>query len=251
MPGGRVQETVTHVRLNNLPLDESLTFDSLYEARRYVTGADNTKGTPYNGQIISVNNICGSGNICGTFKLENKSTTASTSITFNNGKFRLTLIEIKRLDTGDIITPQDFVITKVSNKYWLLVFRQSIMDSAGNVLGASKSAFTSLDDVLLINDDFEFSMLGLVDIFRNNDAKLVAKYFADGSESVSNTYDKLIAANELITSVSNPSTMITTNGGVMSISGTTINHNGTSGSTNRVSEVYLDITDYLSGSVVK
>ena len=253
MPG-KIQTPVTNVRLNNVPLDESLTFDSLLDARKYAAGLDNTKGTPYNGQIISVNNICGSTNVCGTFKLESNNSGASSGIIF--GHFKLVLLEAKRLDTGDVVTQENLIIIKCNTRYWLLVLRQIIKNSNGVLLLDANSAIKSSDDVLLKNDDFNYSILGLVDIFRSrSDMTIFAAYFNSGSYNGYENFHKIIDKNEIIgTQPINMYIMLSENaahGLSINNDNTLITYNGITTPSNNVAEVYIDITDYLAGSVVK
>ena len=49
-----IQTPSGFIRLNDKPLDLSLTFDSIIDAKKYVAGIDLEHGTPYDGQIIFV-----------------------------------------------------------------------------------------------------------------------------------------------------------------------------------------------------
>lgn len=261
---GQIQMPSSYVRLTNQPLDISLTFDSLLDARKYAAGIDNTKGTPYNSQIISVSNICGDRNIYGVFRLESSLPTPTI------GQFRIVLIEVGRLDTGESITPNNFIIQKDSDgKNWLLVFKQQVTDYAGNMLSDSFDYKMDNDiDLLLSNKNFAFSILGISDIFCNNSNKIVSKIIStsaiDGTTTVtdSSAYVMINEKNQSISQSNDGSYILYLqryrgNGSYAlfdSSSNTNVSY-GTGwglGNFYKASyEIYIDITDYLNRNGVK
>ena len=252
---GQLQMPANYIRLTNTPLDVSLTFNTLLEARKYVAGIDNTKGTPYNGQIISVNSICGTTNICGTFKVE-------SSLSYPGiGKFRLVLIEVKRLDNGLTITPSDFII----DGKWLTVFRQTIKYNNNNTVVESTM---DENDLLLCNREFAYSILSITDIFCNNDNKLdviIGKIPSDNHDAtwsrvVSNVV-ALYGKNESLISSNTVNYLFKIKNGVLtdasireeefSYNKKLNNWSSFSNEKNATIEVRLNIADYLGRDGVK
>ena len=244
---GQIQMPSSYVRLTNSPLDISLTFDTLAEAKKYAAGTDNAKGTPYDGQIISVNNIC-SNNICGTFKLE--SSNSSPRI----GEFRIVLLEIKRLDTGEIITPDNFIVYKDNNRYWLQVFNQLIKSNNGVFMSTMNSA-----DILLSNKQYAYSIIALSDLFCNSSGKISYKAMSMDNSTGASTN---LSSGEVGVLVSGVNTNIsdintyafTINNNVLVSSGTQISYDGNNASSfSNIGgiEIYIDITDYLARNGVK
>jgi hypothetical protein len=244
---GTVQMPVTYTRLNNQPLDISLTFDTLLEARKYVAGSDNTKGTPYNGQIISVNKIGGSDNICGTFKVESSVSDINNYVNYNNS--RLVLLEVKRLDTGTVITPANFITSIANGSTYLLVYEQINKTGLDYSLPALNTTETR-DDLLLCNKPCIYSILALSELFTDNDGNIdvILEYEkSSGATTVNKSYKRIISG------VNDNST--TSNDYLLSISGTNLLY-GTIKLNNDNSGVILtrirvEITDYLSRNGVK
>ena len=258
---GRIQIPSSYTRLNNEPLDISLTFNTLTEARKYAAGIDNTKGTPYNGQIISVNSICGRNDICGTFKLESSESDPTI------GKFRIILIEVKRLDTGEVITPENFIIYKESANSWLQVFKQTIKTNNGTFL--SESAMTSINDLLLSNRNLSYSSICISDIFCNNNSmvsyRVIKTNSSTGESSLLVSGETGVLLNNYNENINNITTygLLTNNTNniytllaKLQSSSEYISYNGNnqsefSDNSKGTIEVYINITDYLSRNGVK
>lgn len=167
---GLLQILNSFIRLNNKPLDLSLTFDTLLEAKKYVAGLDTSKGTPYNGQIISVNSMCGTKNISATFKVVNNTTSISG--------FRLILMDMYSKTNGAYYHDFNPVIKTLLNKdgverRHLLVYQH--IPSLGK--------FGSKDEILMNNKPYCYSLLSLLGLFYKNNSNVIegAVYYNDNN----------------------------------------------------------------------
>ena len=249
MSSGKLQMPASYIRLNNEPLDISYTFDSLLEAKKYVAGIDNTKGTPFRGQIISVHNIGDENKISSTFKLESAYSSSSEDTRANH--IRMTLVEAKRLDTGTIITPQNFVIKTFNNRKWLMIFHQNVKDFSGNVLAESKMAII---DTKLCDNIYSFSILSIADVFCNDNSTCTIKIVKTNNNGISGSSDKTDQTKDTILQItnkptlkSNPSCAFSYTGNKLTSSIGEISYDGTNDANlANATEVYLDITEYLA-----
>lgn len=256
---GQIQMPSSYVRLINKPLDISLTFDTLSDAKKYAAGTDNSKGTPYDGQIISVNKLANDNNLCGTFKLE----TTSLSINPTIDCYRIVLLEAKNLITGEVITPENFIINKSDSgvEDWLLVYKQTIRTNNNALI--AESALKSKSDILLCNKSFAYSLLCLTDIFCNRDGmieyKLAKINTSTGEASSINTdiVGALVSGkNENISGINTTAFYINQNNILTKSDAENLSYIGSTNqnafsTTNGTIEIYINITDYLSRDGVK
>ena len=144
---GITQTPVSFVRLDGEPLDSSLTFDTLSNAKDYIN-KESTKGAPYEGQIITVKSLCKCGDINITANLQIMNNKLYFINAFNNS-------------TGYKIDRNDLIIKEKYNKKYLLVF-DYIYPGTGNLYNAQ--------DVLLnCHNGNEYSILGLAALFVSHD----------------------------------------------------------------------------------
>lgn len=245
-------------RLNNSPLDISLTFEDLLRAKKYVAGLDTDKGTPYNGQIISVNQICGNKDITATFQIVNN--IENEPIT----NYRMRLIDVYRKDTMESLNNIDLIIKEFPHisspttmRKYLLMFSHS----------PNLGRFGSQKDIILSNNPYAFSILGLMSLFYSNDNTIRGLvYYIDKignikkstisqtvninkeGENISQEYDKYATLAQLCL-IDNDSGFLRWNSdsNVLAFKGGVV---VTGDSTypaeyKECIEIYIDITDYL------
>ena len=158
-----IQTPSGFIRLNDKPLDLSLTFDSIIDAKKYVAGIDLEHGTPYDGQIIFVK---ADSTFDSWIYIQFRITCTSSAYR----TFRLDPVSIYQKNKNqDIIQIDASDFYSVNNK--LLMFRQIVTSVSGTV--TDDCSPNNSDELFVCNRENLYSILALFPLYCNNSGIVV------------------------------------------------------------------------------
>lgn len=158
-----IQTPSGFIRLNDKPLDLSLTFDSIIDAKKYVAGIDLEHGTPYDGQIIFVK---ADSSFSSWIYIQFRITCTSSA----HRTFRLDPVSIYQKNKDqDIIQIDASDFYSVNNQ--LLMFRQIVTSASGTI--TDDCSPNNTDELLVCNRENLYSILALLPIYCNNSGTVV------------------------------------------------------------------------------
>ena len=158
-----IQTPSGFIRLNDKPLDLSLTFDSIIDAKKYVAGIDLEHGTPYDGQIIFVK---ADSTFDSWIYIQFRITCTSSA----HRTFRLDPVSIYQKNKNqDIIQIDASDFYSVNNQ--LLIFRQIVTSVSGTV--TDDCSPNNTDELYVCNRENLYSILALLPLYCNNSGTVV------------------------------------------------------------------------------